>query len=205
MNPRSLSRPAVVDFARNAAKALADGKITGISPAEAAEMAATLTTATDKLAASDEKVDSTRSAYHEATEEASVDEAGVVNILTGLKFKMRGVHSTADEYKAAGFDPPARSKRVDPETPTNLSATGYSNGVNRLKYRGNNPAGTVIYTIQARPSLTDEWAIIGSTHKQSFKHTPVSPGQFYQYRVRADASIGRTSAWSNETVVYPPK
>ena len=205
MNPRQLSRPEVVDFARNAIKALEDGKITGLSPAEAAELAATLSAATDKLATSDQKVVATRSAYREATEDASVDKADVIGILTGLKFRMRGTGAGPDEYKAAGFDPPAGTKRVDPETPGNLSATGYANGVNRLKYRGNNPAGAMIYTVQARTSLTTEWAIIGSTHKQSFKHEPVSPGQFYQYRVRADATNGRTSDWSNETVVYPPE
>ena len=132
MNPRQLSRPEVVEFARNAIKALTDGKITGLSPAEAAELAATLTTATDKLATSDLKVVATRTAYREATEHASVDEAGFIDVLTGLKFKMRGSGSGPEEYKAAGFDPPARSKRVDPEKPSNLSATGHSNGVNRL-------------------------------------------------------------------------
>ena len=118
MNPRQLSRPDVVDFARNAIKALTDGKISGLSPAEAAALAATLTTATDKLAASDLKVAATRTAYREATEDASVDEAGVIDILTGLKFKMRGSGSGPEEYKAAGFDPPSRSKRVDPAKPT---------------------------------------------------------------------------------------
>ena len=205
MNPRQLSRPDVVEFARNAIKALQDGKITGLSPAEAAELAATLSSATNKLATSDQKVVATRSAYREATEDASVDEANVIGILTGLKFRMRGTGAGPDEYKAAGFDPPARSKRVEPEKPTNLSATGFSNGVNRLKFSGNNAAGTVIYTVQARPSLTAEWVIIGSNNKQTFKHTPVAPGQFYQYRVRADATNGLTSDWSNETVVYPPE
>ena len=107
MNPRQLSRPEVVDFARNAIKALEDGKITGLSPAEAAELAATLSAATDKLATSDQKVVATRSAYREATEDASVDEADVIGILTGLKFRMRGTGAGPDEYKAAGFDPPA--------------------------------------------------------------------------------------------------
>jgi hypothetical protein len=196
----------VVDFARNAAAALADGKISGLPAGEAAAMAASLNTATDKLATSDQKVVATRTAFHAAAEEASVDEADVVKLLTTLKFRLRTLRSGADEYKAAGFDPPADpANRVDPEAPTNLSATGFSNGLNRLKYRGNNPPGTVIYTIEARTDLTAEYAIIGSTHKQSFKHTPVTPGQFYQYRVRAEATSGRTSNWSNDALVYPPE
>jgi hypothetical protein len=206
MNPRHLSRPEVVDFARNAAAAVAAGKIAGITPAEAADLVAALNAATDKLAESDQKVVAARAAYHEATQNASVDEADVIKILTTLKFKMRGLHSSASEYKAAGFDPPADpTNRIEPVAPTNLSAAGFFNGLNRLKYRGNNPPGTVIYTIEGRTSLTAEYSIVGSTHKQSFKHAPVTPGQFYQYRVRAEATSGLVSEWSNEAVVYPPE
>jgi hypothetical protein len=206
MNPRHLSRPEVVDFARNAAAAVADGKITGLSAAEAADLAATLNAATDKLASSDQKVVAARTAYHEATQEASVDEADVIKILTTLKFKMRGFHSSTSEYKAAGFDPPADpANRIQPEAPTNLTAAGFFNGLNRVKYRGNNPPGTVIYTIEGRTSRAADYTIVGSTHKQTFKHAPVTPGQFYQYRVRAEATSGLVSEWSNEAVVYPPE
>src|SRR4051794_37818591 len=107
MNPRLLARADVVDFARNAATALSSGRVPGISPTEAAELAARLNASTDKLSASDKKVVATRSAYRAAAEEAAVDEGDVINILSGLKFRMRGARSGPDEYMAVGFDPPA--------------------------------------------------------------------------------------------------
>jgi hypothetical protein len=204
MNPRILPRAEVVEFAKNAVTALNSGRISSMPPAEAAEIAATLGAATDKLFQADQKVVASKAAYHAATEQATVDEADVIELLATLKFKMRGAGSAAEEYKAAGFDAPAdRSRSVDPQTPTDLAANGLSNGVNELKFKGNNTPGTVNYVIEARTSTGGEPAIIGTTRKRTFEHKPVTPGQTYIYRVRAEGTRGRASAWSNEAVVYP--
>ena len=109
--------------------------------------------------------------------------------------------ATGDQYEAMGFDPPANPRTVTmPERPTELSATGFANGVNKLKFRGNNGPNKVNYVLEANKG--DGWFIIGATRSQSFKHTGVTPGQGYQYRVRAQASRGLVSAWSNTASVY---
>ena len=50
-----------------------------------------------------------------------------------------------------------------------------------------------------------DWVMIGSSQKQSFRHEGVTPGQPYQYRVRAQATRGLVSAWSNTAAVYDPQ
>jgi hypothetical protein len=46
-----------------------------------------------------------------------------------------------------------------------------------------------------------EWVIIGSTKKQSYTDAPVTPGVFYEYKVRAVATK-TVSNFSNTAVVY---
>jgi len=89
-----------------------------------------------------------------------------------------------------------------PVTPSDLAATGYSNGTNQLSYRGNNPSGTVTYAIEVKIGDTAPFVLLATTTTQKYKHEGVTPGQFYQYRVRAQASRNNVSDWSNEAVVY---
>jgi hypothetical protein len=91
---------------------------------------------------------------------------------------------------------------VMPVTPTNLAAAGYSNGVNQLKWSGNNATGSVTYVIEAKIGDTAPYVMVGTSTRQSFKHTGFRPGEFYQYQVRAQAARGLVSDWSNEAVVY---
>jgi hypothetical protein len=89
-----------------------------------------------------------------------------------------------------------------PQAPTGLAASGFSNGVNILKFSGNNVPGTVTYIVEARLGPAEPYTIVGTSTKQSFKHFGVVPGQYYRYRVRAQASRGMVSDWSNEGVIY---
>jgi len=130
----------------------------------------------------------------------------LLKLLSGGKFGMRGVNATTAEYEAVGFDPPADPSNVTtPDTPTNLSAVGYSNGVNALRFKGNNGPGKVAYIVEAKKNGETDWVMIGSSQKQSFRHEEVTPGQRYQYRVRAQATRGLVSAWSNTAAVYDPQ
>ena len=115
---------------------------------------------------------------------------------------MKGVESGSHEFDAVGFDPPVIGRRpVTPQPPLELSATGYSNGVNALGFTGNNSAGRVLYIIEAKVADASKYSMIGTTKAQRFKHTGVKPGVPCQYRVRAQAARG-VSDWSNEAVVY---
>jgi hypothetical protein len=57
------------------------------------------------------------------------------------------------------------------------------------------------YEIWRRHGDEGPWGIIATTRKQAFADTPVTPGQYYEYKVRAVAAKS-TSNYSNSAVVY---
>jgi hypothetical protein len=203
MNPRNLNRAALVDFTTNAATGVANGKVTGFLAAQNTSFSDGLTDANAVLAAADLAAVEARTASLEATQIAQNAADDVLRLLSDLKFAMRSVEAPSQDYDAIGFDAPAEFRSVVmPQTPTGLAGTGYSNGINVLTYQGNNVAGSVTYVIEAKIGDTAPYVIVGTSTKQSWKHIGVTPGQFYQYRVRAQAARGLVSDWSNEAVVY---
>lgn len=97
-----------------------------------------------------------------------------------------------------------RSKRVNEyiaQTPTDMAATGFSNGVNRGRFKGNNRSTSVIYEIWRREGADRPWRVHIHTQKQTFDDKAVTPGRYYEYRVRAVAAKN-TSGFSNSTIVY---
>ena len=105
------------------------------------------------------------------------------------------------QYDLCGFDYPASRSMYEAQDPTNLSAFGYSNGVNTVRFKGNNKPGQVIYEMWRRHGDTAGWALHATTRKQSFTDTGIVPGQYYEYRVRAVAAK-TVSNFSNSAVVY---
>jgi hypothetical protein len=107
-----------------------------------------------------------------------------------------------EQFTLAGFDYPftVRSPYVA-QDPTKLSASGVSNGVNTVVYQGNNRSGSVTYEIWRRQGDDGAWVLHGTTTTQKFVDKGVTPGQYYEYRVRAVASKS-TSNFSNSSVVY---
>ncbi len=104
-------------------------------------------------------------------------------------------------FELCGFSYPKLPGPVIAQTPTNLAASGSSNGVNRLTFKGNNRVGTVIYEMWRLNGDTAPWGIIGTTRRQVYIDTPVVPGEYYNYKVRAVAATN-TSEFSNIVVVY---
>ena len=159
--------------------------------------------AAESLAERDRVQVAQRAASIEATRLANEEDRLVSRILQSLKYAMKSVHSPADQFAAVGFDPPVKARRVvRPQTPQQLSATGFSNGVNTLRFESNNTPNTVTYVVEAKTAASEPYSIVGASKNHSFKHTHVRPGNFYQYRVRAQSKRGGVSDWSNEAVVY---
>jgi hypothetical protein len=200
---RRLPRPALVDFANNSATGVANGKITGFNPAQNTSVSDALTDAAAELATAEMNAVTTRAAALEAMALAQEKAAVVVKLLSELKFGLRSVDAPADQYDALGFTPPDTIRTVViPMTPSGLEAAGFSNGTNQLTWKGNNISGSVTYGIEVKIGDTAPYVLLATTTKQSYKHVGVTPGQFYQYRVRAQASRNQISDWSNEAVVY---
>lgn len=105
------------------------------------------------------------------------------------------------QYDLCGlYYPPQPVNMYVAQDPAELSVTGYSTGENKCRFRGNNKYGHVMYEIWRRDK-GGEWAMLGSTKKQSYTDAPVRPGQYYEYRVRAAASKNKSN-FSNPAVVY---
>ena len=157
----------------------------------------------DLLADLDRRQVASRAAAIGDTQKARGQNFLLLRMLQSLKYAMKSVHSPADQFDAVGFDPPATSRKiVTPQTPQQLSVTGFSNGINALRFVGNNTPNTVTYIVEAKTPASERYSIVGASKAQQFKHTGVRPGTFYQYRVRAQSARGSVSDWSNEAVVY---
>ena len=203
MNPNNLTRADLAEFARNAATQVAEGKVTGLLAEQVMHFSASLIVEADSLTELDQDQVAQRAASIEATRKATDKRRQVDGIVQSLKYAMKSAGSPASEFVALGFDAPVRSRQmVTPQTPERLAVQGFSNGVNELSFIGNNTPNSVTYTVEAKSGDAGKYEIIGTTRTQQFKHKGVTPGVHHQYRVRAQASRGLVSDWSNEAVVY---
>jgi hypothetical protein len=116
-NPRTLDRAILADFAKSAAKAIAEGKITGFTPEQNLTLSAALENEAAPLAAANEKAVASVAQAHTDVGKAQDQRFRVLDMLTAYKFAMRGVKATSDQYKTLGFDPPATWRHPRPGLP----------------------------------------------------------------------------------------
>lgn len=203
MNPNKINREALVDFATVCATGVANGLATGFLAAQNTAFSDALTDANAILAAANLDASSALAAYSAAVHVAQDAQAAVLLIVQNIKDTMRGVNSPGDDYVALGYDMPVFVRgSIIPLTPTGLAAVGFSNGTNALNWVSHNVPGTVTFAIEAIIGDTAPYVLVGTTQQQKWLHVGVIPGEFYQYRVRAQAARGVVSAWSNTAVVY---
>ncbi len=202
MNPRTLSRAELAVFAKAAAVAIAAGKVSGFTPEQNLAFSTAIDDKAGSLTTADNNAVAAASDYHETTNFAQTERLDLLGLLSAFKYAMRGINANEAEYAAIGFKPPANPSRVTPNRPTALNATGQSNDINILKFKGNNTPGSVNYILEAHSGEEIGWFIIGTTTKRTFTHKGVLPGQAYLYRVRAQAASGESSAWSDTASVY---
>lgn len=110
--------------------------------------------------------------------------------------------NVSDSLKAnLGFSTsPAPASPVTP--PSELTAVGYQNGVNKLKWKRNGNIGGTIFRIEARFGASLDWQFIDLTTETKFNHVGQTPGIQMTYRVSSQRA-GLRSASSNFATVYP--
>lgn len=200
MDYRKLSDADLADFSKNVREQLVTDT-TGLDRDLAAELAATLTTLNTDFEAQVEE------GVAKAALRASViaDKQSMREDLLARLSKVRNYLVAATlpkkSFEICGFTYPSGPSTVVPNDPTDLVATGSSNGVNRISFSGNNRTGSVTYEIWRLHGDTAPFTIIATTKRQSFVDTPVTPGQYYNYKVRAVAARS-VSNFSNIAVVY---
>jgi hypothetical protein len=202
MNFRRLNQIDLADFAANLAVLLAGTELTAIEANVRAAILAAMGTLPDQLA------DATaEAAVAEDTKRAAVSRRNAINeaidaIVVQVREQLKAGTAPKQQFDLCGFDYPfTRPSRYIAGDPTDLSVSGLSIGLNTGVFNGNNIAGRVTYEIWRRLSKTGDWTIVGTTRKQKFTDTPVKPGQFYEYKVRAVAARS-VSHFSNPAVIY---
>lgn len=202
-NPNKMTRADLVNFTTHAATEVADGVVTGFLAAQNTAISDALNDANAVLAANETSAVDALASYRNAVMVAQDQAAVVRGLLQNLKDAMRSVNSPGDEYAMVGFDPPIVDRgTVIPEIPTDLAAVGFSNNINSLNWVSHNVPGSVVFEIWAIIGDTAPDALVGTTTQQKWNHEGVTPGEYYEYHVRARAARNSVSAFSNSAVVY---
>lgn len=201
MDYRKLGDADLVDFSKNVTTSLTGGLVVGLEPHLAADLAAAI----DPVNTSYESSIETGVQRTAVKQTAIADKQMIRDDLLVRLAKVRNYLVAAEcpktAYEACGFTFPSQRSKVIAYSPTKLIATGTSNGVNQIRFAGNNRNGSVSYEIWRRQGDEGDWGILISTRKQFAKDSPVTPGQYYEYKVRAVASTN-VSDFSNTAVVY---
>lgn len=201
MNFRRLTEAELADFAQNVNTLLGGTLLTAIDTNVRADLAAAIGTLPATLA-----TQAAAASVAEAERKASVSQRNtsrsqVRSLMSQVRDALKAGLAPKDQYDLCGFDFPTLRSTYEAVDPTKLSAFGYSNGVNVVRFSGNNKPGQVIYEVWRRHGDTAAWALHATTKKQSYTDTGVTPGQYYEYKVWAVAAKS-VSNFSNSGVVY---
>ncbi len=201
MNIRLLKDNDLADLAARVANLLAGTDLSAIESHVRAELVTAFGTlpadlATHTAAASD--VDSEKIAAVSLRNSTRIQVIGVLSrVQNALKLGL----APKEQFDMCSLTfPGTRSTRYIAVDPTELSARGFSNGINKGRFSGNNK-GNVMYEIWRRVGDDGAWMKHLLSMKQSFTDTGITPGQFYEYRVRAVAAQSMSN-FSNSAVVY---
>lgn len=202
MNFRRLSDNDLADFAANVVDLLGGTKLSAIEPAVRSNLVMAIGTLPADI---DIQAQAAMASEGERKAAVSIKNSyreQIINLMSQVRNSLIAGLAPKEQFDFCGFDfrDPASSTYVA-QDPANLSAFGYSNAVNVIRFDGNNKTGTVVYEVWRRYGDTFDWYLHATTTKRSFTDTPVTPGEYYQYKVRAVAA--RTvSNFSNSAVVY---
>ena len=202
MNFRTLSSEALSNFATNVATLLGGTELSAIDSNVRADLATAIGTLPDTLATKAADVATADGTNKAAVSSRNETRADVVALMSQVRKALGAGLAPKEQYDLCGFDYPLiPASAFIPQDPTELAVAGFSNGVNKGTFRGNNPSGRVSYEVWRRVGDTGAWSMIRHTRKQKFQDSPVTPGQYYEYKVRASAARA-DSNFSNSSVVY---
>jgi hypothetical protein len=202
MDPTRLNDHELAILVANLCEVLAGPELSAIDPALRAELLAEFgTTPADfaselarRAVADDEK--------QAATSAKDQTRGKIIPLVRRTKFALKAGGAPKTQFDLAGLGlSDTRVGQYIAQTPGSLAAIGFSNGVNTGRFSGNNSNCSVMYEIWRRTGTDGIWQIHILTARQTFEDKGVTPGQYYEYRVRARAKKN-VSDFSNTTVVY---
>jgi hypothetical protein len=202
MNFRRLSDNDLADFASNVLALLGGTELSAIDTAVRTALTTAIGTLPDDFGQQVRDASNAEGTRMAAVSVKNDSRDQLLAFMSQVRNALLAGVAPKNQYDLCGFDfRDAPVGNYVAQDPTELSAFGYSNGVNTIKYKGNNAPNSVVYEIWRRQGDTGELILHATTKKQSFEDTPVTPGQYYEYKVRAVASKS-VSNFSNPAVVY---
>ena len=88
-----------------------------------------------------------------------------------------------------------------PSAPSDLVATGTSDGTNHLKWKRNGNRQGTIFIIEGKIGAATTWSIVAAVTNSAYRHTNQTPGVKAEYRIKAKRG-DLESGPSNTAVVY---
>lgn len=202
MNFRRMSDNNIADMAVNIATLLAGTELSAIDSTIRTALIAALGTLPSDLQGQTFTAEVLEAERTAAVSQKNAAHAGIEAWMMQVRNYLESGLASDNQYALCGFNIPVPPVRMYVAMdPADLSVTGYSYGANKCVFRGNNKYAHVMYEVWRREA-GGEWGVLASTKKQSFTDTPVKPGKFYQYKVRAVATKN-ASNFSDPAVVYP--
>lgn len=208
MNYRALSAANLADFAENIATLLGGTDLSAIDSNVRTDLLTLMGTLPADLssAAAEQIVQAGQSKAATATKDDL--QKSLLTVIGQVRNSLVAGLAPADQYALCQFDIPvgeatgiSRPAPVAPNVPTGLACQGYSNGQIIGGFNGQNPDSNVRYEIWRLQGDTEDYMLHAVVTKQKFVDDPTTPGQLYQYKVRA-VGAGGNSAFSNVAVVY---
>jgi hypothetical protein len=203
MNYRRLSDGELINFATNVAAVLGGTTLSSVNAAVRTSLVAAIGSLPGDYNDQVMSATTAETARKSAVSTKNGTRERLIAVMTQVRDALRAGLAPTEHYDLCGFDSPlfTGARTYIAQDPTDLSAFGYSNGVNIVKFKGNNSLNSVVYEVWRRSGDQGPWALLSTTKRQSFTDTPVTPGQYYEYKVRAAASKS-VSNFSNSAVVY---
>jgi hypothetical protein len=201
MDYRKLTDADLVDFSKNVALQLTGHEVVGLDNLLQDDLALLFTPLNASFETSIESgVTKTAQKESAIAEKQSMRDL-IIERLAMVRNYLVAAETPKSAYEICGFTFPKTPGAVVANDPTELSGEGTSNGVNSLRWKGNNKPGNVVYEIWRLHGDTAPWTLHATTKKQFHQDTPVTPGQVYNYKVRAVAATN-VSNYSNVAVIY---
>jgi len=202
MDLTKLNDSELADFAANLVTLLSGPELMSIDPAVRAALVTAFGTLPSDLAnqtAAASAIDNEKQSAFSKRDETAFR---LIVLSRQTRDHLKAALASKSEFDLAGFEfPEPGVSEYIAQIPTEMSVVGFSNGINRGRFTGNNRPGSVMYEVWRREGDSGAWHIHILTKKQSFEDKGVTPGQYYEYLVCARASKN-VSGFSNTTVVY---
>ncbi|CAN5598493.1 hypothetical protein BH10ACI3_BH10ACI3_13060 [soil metagenome] len=200
MNFRRLGAGGLSDFAENLQTVLAGVELVSLDAGTRSELLAELGTLPAELAEQTAKAMAAEAERKALVSERNATREQISRRVARVRDTLAAKLASSSEFALCGFNHRTGRSRYVAQDPTDLAVAGTSNGVNRLKFAGNNRPGQAVFEIWRREGDTERWGMHATTKKQTFTDPGVAPGLPYEYKVRAVAAK-TISNFSNVAVI----